>query len=159
VAGDGCDRRRGNWDCPNHYGCVASASGSTGTCVFGAEGAAKSGGLCGADEECSSGLCDRGVCTVPCDDGCRDGYACDEEIIPGGLCRPESCLESEGGICGGGWHCTFTTTHQRYVCAIEGDDVFAPSGCSSQRARTGALPLFTLVLAAATWRVRRRRAR
>src|SRR5690606_10038095 len=121
------------------------------------EGDKKSGGLCEEDDDCVSGLCDRGVCTVPCDDeGCRDGYVCDEELIPGGLCRPESCLDSEGDICERGWRCTFTTTHKRYVCAVEGDDVFS-TGCSTSKARTGALPLLAIVLGAVTWIARRRR--
>lgn len=155
---DACDPRRGNWDCPNHFGCIERGGSALGICVAGIDGPTKSGGLCEEDEDCSSGLCDRGVCTVPCDDGCRDGYVCDEELIPGGICRPESCADSEGGICGGGWHCAFSPKN-RYVCAAEGEDVFAPRGCATHKTRTGALPLLALVLGAVTWLARRRRAR
>ncbi|MFZ9889722.1 MAG: MYXO-CTERM sorting domain-containing protein, partial [Myxococcota bacterium] len=52
--------------------------------------------------------------------------------IPGGLCRPDSCAASEGEVCSRGWHCTYTA-YSRYVCALDGDDVFASSGCSSVR--------------------------
>ncbi|MFZ9889761.1 MAG: S8 family serine peptidase, partial [Myxococcota bacterium] len=67
-----CDPRRGNWDCANGEGCVENAAGVA-ECRAGAEGESKSGGLCDLDDDCASGLCDRGVCTVPCDAGCRDG--------------------------------------------------------------------------------------
>lgn len=125
TGGAACDLRRGNWDCPNREGCVDDGNGdNTGYCLAGAFGEKGSGGLCDDDDDCASGLCDRGVCTVPCDDGdCRDGYACDAEAIPGGLCRAESCADSRGDICETDWYCTYSDA-RRYVCAKEGEPAF-----------------------------------
>ncbi len=76
-----CDEQRGNWDCGEGFGCVA------GLCEQGANGSVALGDTCDRDSDCDSGLCDRGVCTRPCDAGCSDGFSCEEDAIPGGLCR------------------------------------------------------------------------
>jgi serine protease len=150
-----CDPLRGNWDCDNGFGC-REVEGMP-TCVAGAEGSGGSGALCYGDTECKSGLCDNGVCTVPCDGGCRDGYRCDTELIPGGLCRAESCFESEGQSCEMGWHCAYSPA-DRYVCATSGEDAFAPRCACAQP--SDALPLYAaLPLIGLALLVRRRRRR
>jgi MYXO-CTERM domain-containing protein len=152
-----CDPLRGNWDCSNGFGCI-DVEGEP-RCVAGVEGPGGSGALCLADSECASALCDNGVCTRPCDDGCRDGYRCETELIPGGLCRADSCFESEGSICETDWRCTYSPK-ERYVCATEGEDAFAP-GLKCECVQQGddaplfaALPVIGLALL-----VRRRRRR
>jgi len=109
-----CRTSRGNYDCPTGEGCVGS--GGVGVCEPGAEGETGLGGLCSSGADCNSGLCHNGVCTRPCDDdGCEAGYTCDEETIPGGLCKADSCGDDES-ICADGWTCTYTDAN-RYACA------------------------------------------
>lgn len=152
-----CDLRRGNWDCPNGEGCVDDGDGDDiGACEWGMDGDKGSGGLCDDGSDCASGLCDRGVCTVPCEAGCRDGYECDEEAIPGGLCRPESCRESEGGICQDGWICTYTD-ERRYVCAAEGKPAFGGGlFCACAASRHGVPAALALLVVAGLFFGRRR---
>ncbi|MCP4500108.1 MAG: MYXO-CTERM sorting domain-containing protein [Deltaproteobacteria bacterium] len=108
-----CRTSRGNYDCPTGEGCVGT--GGTGVCEAGAEGEAGLGGLCETSADCNSGLCHNGVCTRPCDDeGCEDGFACDDDAIPGGLCEAESCDGAD--ICAEGWTCEYTSA-DRYACA------------------------------------------
>lgn len=157
VAGD-CDPRRGNWDCANGSGCVVG-NDNIARCVAGADGEQGSGALCEEDAECASGLCDRGVCTVPCDDGCRDGYSCDQDAIPGGLCRPDSCREDGDALCQSDWFCVYSSK-QRYVCAAEGTPAFG-STCAGIDERDapvafGILGLLSAVGAGARIRLRRR---
>jgi MYXO-CTERM domain-containing protein len=154
--GGDCDIRRGHWDCPSGFGCSATNDGDTvGTCIANAHGEARTGGTCDSDQDCEGGLCDRGVCTTPCDFGCRDGFACEADIIPeGGMCRPESCSDSRGGICEPGWVCTYTSTSQ-YACTVNGDDAFGgPFSCAEVSGEASApFWLFALLLLG----VRRRR--
>jgi serine protease len=142
VDGD-CDPRRGHMDCAVGTGCVEKDG--VGSCVDGADGYIGIGGLCDGPDDCSTGLCDRGVCTSPCDDeGCRDGYICDEAAsVPGGLCRPESCAD-DPDICGGGdFDCSYSSA-SRYVCAV------GPSNyrgvCGAQPAASAVVGMFALVL-------------
>jgi hypothetical protein len=151
VDGAECDTRRGNWDCPSGQGCFE------GVCRSGLEGDLLSGQLCGEDAVCRSGLCDRGVCTVPCEVGCRGGYSCDAEIIPGGMCRPDSCAASEGGICESDWWCAYSPA-ERYVCAVDGERAFGSSCSATPVARSG-VPASLLWLSALAWMCLRRRNR
>ncbi|MDP2341808.1 MAG: S8 family serine peptidase [Deltaproteobacteria bacterium] len=111
-----CDPRRGNLDCDSGDHCEED-DGVT-TCERG-EGDVGLGGLCEVADDCSTGLCDRGVCTVTCDgESCRDGYSCsdeDESDVPGGLCRADSCLD-DPSICEDGFDCSYSSD-ERYVCA------------------------------------------
>jgi serine protease len=111
-----CDERRGNMDCGNGERCVEDDG--VGSCEDGAgPGAAFS--LCEFNRDCDTGLCERGVCTVTCDDGCRDGYSCvdeDDSGVPGGLCVADSCLDNET-ICGD-LNCSYSSA-SRYVCATD----------------------------------------
>lgn len=113
-----CDPRRGNMDCPSGEGCVANEDRRTGVCALGHDGGADVGALCGSAQDCETGLCDRGVCTVSCDegDGCHEGFSCDDNAVPGGLCRAESCRLRDDDFCGAGWACNFSST-EHYVCA------------------------------------------
>lgn len=122
-AGSGtlCDPRRGNMDCPNGEGCSPDPDGEGGECIRGLDDGDDQGALCRRDGDCASGLCDRGVCTVTCDldDGdCLDGYECDDDAVPGGLCRPESCQDEDERFCERGWECSYSS-EERYVCADE----------------------------------------
>jgi subtilisin family serine protease len=113
-----CDVRRGNMDCPSGKGCVLDDD-ELGRCKTGRDGDRKNGQLCERNRDCGSGLCDRGVCTVTCDDeDCREGYTCDDRDsgVPGGLCRADSCLD-DVDICGDGFDCSYSS-ESRYVCAV-----------------------------------------
>jgi len=147
-----CDVRRGNMDCQVGEGCVLDDD-DLGRCESGRDGDLKNGELCERGRDCGSGLCDRGVCTVTCDDeDCRDGYRCaDEDDIPGGICRADSCLE-DVEICGEGFDCSYSSD-SRYVCSV---------GASNYRGFCGEMPgsLWpTPLLAAFLWGSRRRRRR
>jgi serine protease len=129
VAFGECDRRRGNMDCENGSGCVVDDDG-LGECVEGRDGDGATGALCDSDRDCGTGLCDRGVCTVTCDDvGCPDGFRCDDSEVPGGLCRAESCLDDES-ICGEGSSCSYSSA-ERYVCALGPSNYKNFLGCGS----------------------------
>ncbi|OGQ14169.1 MAG: hypothetical protein A2138_27875 [Deltaproteobacteria bacterium RBG_16_71_12] len=108
-----CDEARGNMDCPSGSGCV------DGACEEGEDDGDNVGTLCERDSHCATGLCERGVCTVTCDDDggdCRKGFECDEDRVPGGLCVPESCKDEGEGYCESGWSCHYSST-DNYVCA------------------------------------------
>ncbi|MBM4279219.1 MAG: hypothetical protein FJ137_00170 [Deltaproteobacteria bacterium] len=112
-----CDVRRGHMDCDVGTGCVEQDG--QGACVEGVDGSIGVGALCEGAADCSTGLCDRGVCTVPCDDEpCQAGYDCDQDVgVPGGLCRPASCAD-DPGICGGDdFECSYSPA-ARYVCSV-----------------------------------------
>lgn len=113
-----CDPARGNWDCANGMGCVDT--GVRGLCVADQHGDTLTGGLCSSAEDCSSGLCARGVCTVPCEAGCRAGYICDAAAIPGGVCAPIACRTRGDAACKQGWICVDSSTDDDGVCALEG---------------------------------------
>lgn len=122
-SGQRCDLARGNLDCPNSEGCkqdlTEGAPEGQGVCVRGADDGERSGSLCDDDNDCETGLCDRGVCTVTCDfdDGdCIDGFECDEDAAPGGLCRAEDCREEDDDFCEEGSVCHYSSA-QLYVCA------------------------------------------
>ena len=127
---DECDPRRGHMDCAVGTGCVENDSGHF-VCEAGVDGDTGVGGLCDGNDGCSTGLCDRGVCTLPCDDEpCRDGYTCDVDVdVPGGLCRADSCAD-DPGICGDGFDCSYSAA-SRYVCSV---------GPSNYRGTCGAAP-------------------
>lgn len=108
-----CDRRRGNWDCAEKWACVEEpfwreAPPHLGRCIEGAAGEIPAGGRCDAAEDCMSGLCDGGLCAVPChpDGSCHASATCDALAIPGGLCRPEPCQSN--AQCPVGWSCSAT---------------------------------------------------
>lgn len=118
-----CDLARGNLDCPNSEGCrqdqTEGAPEGQGVCIRGADDGDGIGSLCEDDRDCESGLCDRGVCTVTCDfdDGdCQDGFECDEDAAPGGLCRAKSCLNEDDDFCEQGSVCHYSSASV-YVCA------------------------------------------
>jgi MYXO-CTERM domain-containing protein len=144
-----CDPRRGNYDCPQGQSCT-----ETGACVPG-EGPTGTFGLCEADTDCSGGLCVNGVCTRPCNvaSGCPDGYTCDAEAIPGGLCRADSCRDDEN-LCAAqdGFTCAYTSA-SRYACA---KGVTGGCSCSSSSTNEGTAPLGLALLG---WFVGRRRRR
>jgi serine protease len=140
-----CDPRRGNLDCDAGDHCEED-DGVT-SCERG-EGDVGVGGLCDLDDDCSTGLCDRGVCTVTCDgEACRDGYSCSDEDdsgVPGGLCRADSCLE-DPSICEDAFDCSYSSD-SRYVCAA------GPSNyrgfCGSQPGAWAPIPAIALVILA-----------
>lgn len=126
----GCRLLRGNYDCPNGQGCVDDGDGDgIGGCQQGAEGETGTGGLCEDASECTGGICHNGVCTRPCDigEGCVEGYECDAEAIPGGLCKAKSCKD-DPGACGDGYSCQYSSA-QRYVCAVGGKT--GPCACTA----------------------------
>lgn len=117
-----CDLRRGNWDCAESWACVddpawTQGPSHLGRCIEGAAGDAPGGGRCNASEDCASGLCDVGLCAVPChpDGSCHANAACDNDAIPGGMCRPETCQED--AQCPAGWSCA--TANGTQVCIAE----------------------------------------
>ncbi len=137
-----CDPRRGNLDCDSGDHCEEN-DGVT-SCERG-EGDIGVGGLCGDAEDCSTGLCDRGVCTLTCDDDCRDGYTCSEEDesgVPGGLCRADSCFD-DPSICEEAFDCSYSST-QRYVCAAGPSNY--RGACGSQPAAWAPVPVVALLL-------------
>lgn len=130
-----CRITRGNFDCVPGIACeLANPDDLIGTCT-GEEGDTKTFHQCEDDEDCSSGLCESGVCTRPCDEGdCPDGYECDDDLAPArepggdpGLCIPESCAD-DPGICddSSGFRCVYTDA-KRYACSKDGDAV---GGCN-----------------------------
>ena len=137
-----CDPRRGNLDCELGRHCEDNDGVST--CERG-EGPTGVGGLCAGGSDCGTGLCDRGVCTVACDDEpCRGGYSCSDEEqsgVPGGICRPDSCLQ-DTSICSDGLNCSYSSA-QRYVCAVGPSNY---GGCGAQPAAWAPLPLVGLLL-------------
>jgi serine protease len=146
-----CDVRRGNMDCDDGFGCVEGDDG-LGECQRGKNGDLKIGELCDANRDCDTGLCDRGVCTVTCDDvGCNDGYSCDRGEVPGGLCRADSCVDDDS-ICAEGYHCSYSSA-ERYVCAFGPSNYKNIFGCGSGPAAAAPVVLLGGLL---VWRRRRR---
>ena len=146
--GGACDEARGNMDCASGFGCV------DGVCEEGEDDGDNVGTLCDRDRDCATGLCERGVCTVTCDedDGdCRDGFDCDEDRVPGGLCVPESCFDEDEDFCERDWACHYSST-ENYVCAY-GESNY---GCSHQASARRA-PLELALLAILVPLARRRR--
>jgi hypothetical protein len=97
-------------------------------------------------------LCDRGVCTVTCDDeDCREGYTCDDRDsgVPGGLCRADSCLD-DVDICGDGFDCSYSS-ESRYVCAVGASNYRGV--CGEKPGSMWPAPLVAVLL----WGNRRRR--
>ena len=142
VVGD-CDDRRGNLDCDSGFHCAVSDG--VGSCVEG-EGDVGVGGLCDVNSDCSTGLCDRGVCTVTCDgDRCRSGYSCLEEEdsgVPGGLCVADSCKDDET-LCSAGFECSFSSD-SRYVCAVGPSNY--KTGCGTQPSSWTPVPVLGALL-------------
>lgn len=115
-----CRLSRGNYDCPNGEGCVDDGDGDDiGVCEPGAEGSLATGQLCDSSSDCSGGICHNGVCTRPCDFDCPDGSICDDEAIPGGLCKAQSCND-DPSICADGWGCEYSSAN-RYVCTTDAE--------------------------------------
>ncbi|MBI1944862.1 MAG: S8 family serine peptidase [Deltaproteobacteria bacterium] len=145
-----CDEARGNMDCPSGSGCV------DGVCEEGEDDGANVGALCERDRDCATGLCELGVCTVTCDfdDGdCKDGFDCDDDRVPGGLCVPESCKEEDEDFCERDWSCHFSPT-DNYVCAY-GEPNY---GCNhSTPSRRSPVELVALLVVPLVGRRRRRR--
>jgi serine protease len=138
-----CDPRRGNLDCDAGSHCEED-DGVT-FCEDG-EGDVGVGGLCDFDRDCSTGLCDRGVCTVTCDasdDGdCRDGYSCDDDVdVPGGLCRADSCVD-DPAVCTDGFACSYSSD-SRYVCAVGPSNYLGV--CGAQPASWAPIPVAGLL--------------
>src|SRR6185437_9471447 len=103
--------------------CVtANGTDLVGTCT-GTSGTTKTFDSCSTDAQCSTGLCDNGVCTVPCDvEQCPAGYTCDAGKAPAekdggtpGICVPQSC-DANHSICDAadGFHCIYSP-EQHYV--------------------------------------------
>ena len=135
-----CDVARGNWDCADGWGCT------DGTCVKGASGELDVGLTCASADECKSGLCLEGACSVPCDaDGaCYAAASCDEAAAPGGLCIPLDC-SADATVCGAPFTC------------VSGRCAIPASGCSCDQSTTpGTLAGFALFFALARLRRRRR---
>lgn len=117
-----CDLRRGNWDCAEAWACVNDPAwmqgpSHLGRCIEGGAGDVPGGGRCNAGADCVSGICDVGLCAVPChpDGSCHANSTCDTEVIPGGLCRPEPCQEN--AQCPVGWSCA--TSNGTKLCIAE----------------------------------------
>jgi MYXO-CTERM domain-containing protein len=156
---ENCNLNRGNWDCPNTHGCIDNGDGDEwGICTEGVYGRYGTGDMCEENADCNSGICDRGLCTRPCDEnnGCDSTFTCEAEMLPAdsngsgsGLCRPVSCLANPD-ICPGGTTCIYRDTFQRNVCAAG-----ASSGCGCSTADSTATPwwLFSLL---GIWFFRRR---
>lgn len=88
-----CLRARGHFDCAGGLVCQADdldekLNGEPlGTCVSGSGGDVGLYGRCETNDDCVDGLCVDGVCGRPCDIGCPAFSVCDDDAIPGGLCR------------------------------------------------------------------------
>jgi len=159
--GGQCYTDRGSFDCAAGQRCVSNDdiddSSGHGSCVDGAQ----DGGLfitCDFASECEGGLCENGVCTVPCDVGCPTGYTCDADAITGGLCVPEACADDSA--CGEGMGCYETNAGKRCLAEAPPSDTAADdgeaAGCSATRAAPSAeLGLFGLGLLFAARRRRR----
>ncbi len=147
-----CDVERGNMDCDNGDHCEEDDDG-LGVCEGGA-GDIGVFGLCDFDRDCDTGLCERGVCTVTCDDGCRAGYSCDDEAVPGGLCVPDSCVD-DATICGGDLNCSYSAD-SRYVCASGPSNY---GGCGSSPGALAPVPVAAGLLLLLRLKVGRRRRR
>ncbi len=138
-----CDIRRGNLDCDIGRHC--DEDDGVGSCKDG-EGATALGALCADNDDCSTGLCNRGVCTRTCEDLCFAGYSCSDEDdsgVPGGLCVADSCLE-DTGICANGFSCSYSS-EQRYVCATGPSNY--DNGCGAQPAAWAPIPAAAALLA------------
>ncbi|HEY4223051.1 MAG TPA: hypothetical protein VGO62_16955 [Myxococcota bacterium] len=139
-----CHITRGNFDCPDASSAcvVANNNDLIGHCT-GQAGDVKTFGSCKTDDECTTGLCEDGVCTRPCDIGaCPAGYECDAGAAPAGsatgepgICVPKSC-QADHTVCstGDGFQCVYNET-EHYVCAKDGAPV-----CSCAVASTSSLP-------------------
>jgi MYXO-CTERM domain-containing protein len=139
-----CDPARGNLDCPNEMGCVNRPAFGDARCANGARGDVLLGGLCKGDDDCSSGLCDQGVCTSSCEEGCPASFTCDAAAISGGLCVAEACEEGTD-VCGADRACVESSTGT-LVCALRDPSIFDLLGCActTSHSRTGALAGFGL---------------
>ncbi len=139
-----CRISLGVFDCGNGEGCIDDGDDDDhGFCApwSGSRGA---GELCDARFDCASGICDMGVCLFACDAGdCVGGYACDLEVMDGGLCRPNRCV---AGACAAGWACAATASGES-VCAV------SVGGCTAVH---GHAPAWSVVLIALLLVIRRR---
>jgi len=157
---ENCNLNRGNWDCPNTHGCVDNGDEDEwGVCTEGAYGRGGTGDVCESGSDCNSGLCDRGLCTRPCDvnNPCDAIYECAADMLPDdgagggtGLCRPVSCL-SNPAVCPTGTTCTYRDSFSRNVCAPG-----SSSGCACSATDDGSTSALTLslVLGLLFWRRR-----
>jgi hypothetical protein len=149
-----CRISRGNFDCPADEGCVVSGNSKLGTCVRGENGETKTFNVCEEDDDCDSGLCVRGVCTRPCDEGrCPRGYDCDDTLAPPaeaggepGLCVPDSCRD-DYSVCDRdkGFRCVYSPS-SNYVCAKDGDPVGCQCGAGVDGRASAALGVLLLAL-------------
>ncbi len=137
----GCRIAIGVFDCANGEGCIDDGNDDgVGFCApwSGARGA---GELCDSRFDCASGICDSGVCLFGCQDGgCVGGYACDADVMEGGLCRPNACAGG-ANACAAGWTCAATSAGGN-VCAV------AVGGCTAVHGRApgaGVLVLLALL--------------
>ena len=121
-----CVAARGNYDCAQGDSCVDDV------CTDG-EGPGPLLSLCDDATDCAGGLCERGVCTQPCDFGCPFGYRCDEGAIPGGICAPVPCSD-DPLVCANG-----------LVCSAR-DDVCVPAEFASCANTKSASPWLALLL-------------
>ena len=87
---------------------------------------------------------------------CRLGYTCDEKIVPGGLCRPDSCHGQHTGFCGD-YNCSYSP-QQHYVCA-NGPSNYTCSDLAVTRAGTPCAGLVGIAAIAGVLVSRRRRTR
>lgn len=138
----GCRVALGVFDCDDGLGCIDDGNDDDiGFCAAwsGSRGA---GELCDSRFDCASGICDSGVCLFGCQDGgCVGGYACDADVMDGGLCRPNAC-SGGANACAAGWTCAATSAGQN-VCAV------AVGGCTAVHGRSpaaGVLVLFVLLI-------------
>lgn len=103
--------------CASGFYCNGSATGvcGEGLCLAGAPGSRGLGAACTADTDCSTLLCDGGVCSEPCLPGgvasCPTGLACQTGSLPGcGACRIAGAL---GDTCAGNDDCASG------ICAVD----------------------------------------
>lgn len=124
-----CNLQLGNLDCELGVGCIDDGDGDNlGFCGASWIAQGGAGTLCIDRFECTSGLCEQGVCINSCDVGqeCAKGYSCDTTRTPEGLCMPQPCAGD--GECAGGALCQSTGGTTR-VCALPRP----ASGCTHHR--------------------------
>lgn len=116
--------------CPGGFYCDGDGCG-TGLCVGGSAGAAGLGASCSTDTDCSTLLCDGGVCATPCRpdaevNTCGDGFVCRASANPScGACRSEADLGQLGD------DCTINADCASGTCAVRGGgDNFCTEFCS-----------------------------
>ena len=156
---ENCNLNRGNWDCPNTDGCNDNGDEDEwGICVEGTYGPNGTGDVCETGADCNSGICDRGLCTRPCDINtpCDAIYECVADMLPPdgegngtGLCRPVSCLANPA-VCTAGTTCTYRDAFSRNVCA---PGTASACGCNQSGSSSGAP--WALGLLVLLWRRRR----